>query len=191
VPPRVTERGHRGGAAPPSRDISDDSQRAGAAPPSADDQEEHTGVTRLPSPIVAIGAVAGPLLAAISFTLVVLVLQSSHQEVRWLDQALLLLTGAGVVFIFHVQAAQWTDRYRLSPAESRKWAKLGTFLYDAGVVMLLGGVALLLVPPRGMSNWRLATVLLAALAVLAEIAWVGLAMKRTRAAKRRLAERPH
>jgi hypothetical protein len=145
------------------------------------------------APVVAMGTVAGPLLAAISFTLVVVVLQSSNQSIKWIDQSLLLLVGGGVAFIFHVQAAAWADRYKRSPNESVKWKNLATRLYNLGVVCLLLGVGLLLVPPKGASNWRLAASYLAFLGVLIELGWVGLAASRNRRARIRLtrpAKRP-
>jgi hypothetical protein len=128
---------------------------------------------------VVAASVAGPLLAAISFTLVVLVLQADTPVTRWRDVSLLLFVSAGLVFVFHVQAAMWADRYG-ERAEGLFWEDLGSLLYDVGVMLVIAGVGVLLVPNGPISAIRWITIVITTVALMLEIAWVAYALKLTR-----------
>src|SRR3984957_16935100 len=71
--------------------------------------------------VQAAGSVAAPLLAGASFTLVALVLQSTTPFGRWQDLALLLLVAAGLAQVFAVQSVVWTRRYMVTPDDLRQW----------------------------------------------------------------------
>jgi hypothetical protein len=156
--------------------------------------------------IQASGSVAAPLLAGASFTLVALVLQSATPFGRWQDLALLLLVGAGLAQIFAVQSVIWTRRYMVTPDElrqwfpddftndgerptqwlvnvqefndkrARKWADRTRTWINAGISLLLAGVAVGVVPPGHISALRWAIVAVAWAGVAAEASWVAAAM---------------
>jgi hypothetical protein len=151
------------------------------------------------------GSVAAPLLAGASFTLVALVLQSATPFGRWQDLALLLLVAAGLAQVFAVQSVVWTRRYMATPDELRqwfpgdftddgerptqwllnvqgfndqaakKWADRTRAWINAGILLLLAGIAVGVVPQGNLSplRWAVATVAWAGVAV--EASWVGAA----------------
>jgi hypothetical protein len=152
--------------------------------------------------IQAAGSVAAPLLAGASFTLVALVLQSSTPFGRWQDLALLLLVAAGLAQVFAVQSVVWTRRYMVTPDDLRqwypgdfsepgerptrwllnvqgfnnqlaeKWADRTRWWMNAGISLLLAGIAVGVVPAGhiGGVRWAVITVAWAGLAV--EASWV-------------------
>lgn len=150
--------------------------------------------------IQAAGNVVAPLLATASFALVALVLQST--TVRWQDLALLLLVGAGLAQIFAVQSVIWTRQYMVTPDElrqwfpddftdhgerptqwllnfqwlndqhARKWANRTRMWINAGISLLLAGVAVGVVPPGPISPMRWAVVVAAWAGVAIEASWV-------------------
>jgi hypothetical protein len=152
--------------------------------------------------IQAAGNVAAPLLAGASFTLVALVLQSTTAFGRWQDLALLLLVGAGLAQVFAVQSVIWTRRYMVTPDElrqrfpddftdngerptqwllnvqwlndrnARKWASRTRMWINAGISLLLAGVAVGVVPPGHISPVRWAVIILAWTGVAIEASWV-------------------
>jgi len=150
----------------------------------------------------AIGTVAAPLLAGFSFTLGGLVL-STPDRIRWPNATLLLFVAAGVALITAVQAAAWARRWDVTPGEllgwwpnfddmpearreelyqeqrshaerHARWSRATQTAYDAGILLLLAGVTLLVVPVGG---WRLGSArtlaaIVAGVAFLGEIVWV-------------------
>jgi hypothetical protein len=150
----------------------------------------------------AIGTVAAPLLAGFSFTLAALVL-SSPSRFRWPDITLLLLMSAGVALITAVQAAAWARRWDVSPSEllawwpefdalpesqretiyreqqehaqrHARWARATQVAYDSGILLLLAGVTLLVMP---ITAWHLLSVrtfavIIGVSAFLSEVVWV-------------------
>src|ERR1700678_3435041 len=137
--------------------------------------------------ILAAGTVAAPLLAGASFTLVVLVLQSSAPFGRWQDLALLLFVTAGLAQVFAVQSVIWTRRYMVTPDElrawfpedftdgerptpwllnvqadadesARTWANRTRMWINAGLSLLLAGIAVGVVPSGSISPMRWAVI---------------------------------
>jgi hypothetical protein len=139
--------------------------------------------------------IAAPLLAAISFALVVLTLQLSSTQLRLANVALLLFVAAGLGFITAVQAGMWELRYRAGPGgsdrqkrEHVRWAALTRNAYNVGILALLAGTGVLLVPPGPIPSVRLAAIALAGAGLVGELWWISLNWRRKRAAKKRLAE---
>ena len=152
--------------------------------------------------IQAAGSVAAPLLAGASFTLVALVLQSLTPFGRWQDLALFLFVGAGLAQIFAVQSVIWTRRYMATPDElkqwfpddfsdngerptqwllnvqgyndqkARKWADRTRRWINAGISLLLAGIAVGVVPPGHISPMRWAVITVAWTGVAIEASWV-------------------
>jgi hypothetical protein len=160
--------------------------------------------------IQAAGTVAAPLLAAASFTLVALVLQSPTPFGRWQDVSLLLFVAAGLAQIFAVQSVIWTRRYMATPDDLRqwfpddftdhgerptqwlqlfqqfndehakRWAERTRAWINAGITLLLAGIAVGVVPqgPISFVRWPVITV-----------AWIGVAVEASWVAAMRLDER--
>ena len=152
--------------------------------------------------IQSTGSVVAPLLAGASFTLVALVLQSTTPFGRWQDLALLLLVAAGLAQVSAVQSVIWTRRYMATPDElrqwypddfthdeqrptqwilnvqgdndqnARKWAKRTRRWINAGISLLLGGIAVGVVPPGDISPMRWAVVTVAWTGVAVEASWM-------------------
>jgi multisubunit Na+/H+ antiporter MnhF subunit len=132
--------------------------------------------------------IAAPLLAGISFTLVVLTLQMRTRELRFKDAALFLFILGGLSFITTVQAAMWEHRYRRSSTERAKWERLARDAYHVGILGLLAAMAILLIPRGPVPATRLATIALVGVGFAAELWWIGLAATRQRRANRRMAQ---
>jgi hypothetical protein len=152
--------------------------------------------------IQAAGTVAAPLLAGASFTLVALVLQSSAPFGRWQDVSLLLFVAAGLAQIFAVQSVTWTRRYMATPDElkqwfpddftdngerptqwlqllqrldderARRWAERTRAWINAGITLLLAGIAVGVVPPGPVSSVRWPVITVAWIGVAVEASWV-------------------
>jgi hypothetical protein len=152
--------------------------------------------------IQSAGSVAAPLLAGASFTLVALVLQSTTPFGRWQDLALLLLVAAGLAEVFAAQSVVWTRRYMATPDElkqwypddfthdgkrptqwilnvqgdndqnARKWANRTRGWINAGISLLLAGIAVGVVPPGHISPMRWAVVTVAWIGVAVEACWM-------------------
>jgi hypothetical protein len=158
----------------------------------------------------AVGTVAAPLLAGFSLTLVGLIL-TSPDRVRWPDAALALLTAAVLFLITAVQAASWARRWEVTPVEllswwpmfdelpaevqeriatkqhehtarHRRWANVTRVAYDAGILCLLGALAVLLVPPvrEEITSLRGIAIALGVAGLLAEATWVVVSVVRSR-----------
>lgn len=152
--------------------------------------------------IQAAGSIAAPLLAGASFTLVALVLQSTTAFGRWQNLALLLLVAAGLAQVFAVQSVIWTRRYMVTPDElrqwfpddftdggerptqwlvnvqgfndqnARKWADRTRMWINAGIFLLLAGIAVGVVPVGHISATRWAVITVAWAGVAVEASWV-------------------
>jgi hypothetical protein len=152
--------------------------------------------------IQAAGTVAAPLLAGASFTLVALVLQSPIQFGRWQNVSLLLFAAAGLAQIFAVQSVIWTRRYMATPDElkqwfpddftdhgkrptqwlqlvqrfnderARRWAGRTRAWINAGITLLLAGIAVAVVPPGPVSSVRWLVITVAWIGVAVEASWV-------------------
>lgn len=148
------------------------------------------------------GSVATPLLAGFGLTMATLVL-TSPGTFRWSNAVLLLLTVAVVSLIMSMQSAQSSRAYLVRPDEiaawwphmttlqrkdriveaishdrkRHRWSSIQRWTYRAGVLALLGGFALALVPPEPGKgddpiSWvRWAAVIAALLGLLAELVW--------------------
>jgi hypothetical protein len=160
--------------------------------------------------VQAAGSVAAPLLAGASFTLVALVLQSASPFGRWQNFSLLLFVAAGLAQIFAVQSVAWARRYMAAPVDlrqwlpddfidrgerptewlqqyqrfnderARRWAGRTRAWINAGITLLLAGIAVGVVPPGPVSpvRWPVITV-----------AWIGVAVEASWVAAMRLDER--
>src|ERR1700744_2701635 len=156
--------------------------------------------------IQAAGSVAAPLLAGASFTLVALVLQSSTPFGRWQDLALLLLVAAGLAQVFAVESVIWARRYMATPDDlrqwfpddftehgerptqwllnvqelyslsARKWADRTRIWINAGISLLLAGIAVGVVPSGHISPLRWPVVGTAGAGGSVEASWVTAAM---------------
>lgn len=152
--------------------------------------------------IQAAGTVAAPLLAGASFTLVALVLQSPTAFGRWQDISLLLFVAAGLAQIFAVQSVIWTRRYMATPDDlmqwypdeltdrgerptrwlqllqqlnyerAMRWAGRTRTWINAGITLLLAGIAVGVVPPGPISSVRWPVITVAWIGVAVEASWV-------------------
>jgi len=152
--------------------------------------------------IRAAGTVAAPLLAGASFTLVALILQSATPFGRWQDVSLLLFVAAGLAQIFAVQSVIWTRRYMATPDDlrqwfpddftdcgerptqwlqllqrfnderARRWAARTRAWINAGITLLLAGIAVGVVPPGPISFVRWPVITVAWIGVAVEASWV-------------------
>jgi hypothetical protein len=150
--------------------------------------------------IQSAGTFAAPILAGASFTLAALILQASATVARWSDAALFCMVGAGLCLIYAVQAIVWARRYTVTPDEllqwlpddwedgrptpwllnvqdshfrqARKWARRSRAGYHAGIILLLAGVAVILIPPGHIALTRWCVIGLGCAGVLAEAAWI-------------------
>ena len=129
--------------------------------------------------------IAAPLLASVSFALVVLALSMPDGKSRYIEQAVLLFVIAGLSFVTTVQAAMWEQRYRQAPRERRTWNALARGAYHVGVVALLIALGALLFPPGHIPTVRQWTLGLIVFGALAEFAWICLSGFRSFRAWRR------
>jgi hypothetical protein len=157
--------------------------------------------------IQAAGAFASPILAGASFTLAALTLQAGKPFSRWPDIALLGFVGAGLALIYAVQAIVWARRYTITPDDLARWypadfagdrptawlkrhqesharqaltwAGRSRGGYHAGILLLLVGVALALVPPGHIAAMRWVVIGVAVAGVAGEVGWIALATYRS------------
>ena len=143
------------------------------------------------------GSVAAPLLAGFSVTLLGIVI-ASGSHIRFPGLAALLLALAAILLLYAVQAAFYARVWQVAPTDLEvwfpnkdprtfadlvelqknhkrnhgKWASRFRWSYNAGLVLLLFGIAASLTPPGqhgGAARW-IAAVAVAA-AALIEILW--------------------
>lgn len=157
-----------------------------------------------------VGTVAAPLLAGFSFTLLTFVVQDPARFAMP-DWTLLLLVGAGIAMIFAVQFGAWARQHESRPGDYREWwkdadrdpalaeeqrksalehalwARRTRNMYNLGVLLLLGAVALLLWPPNDsvdLGSPRGWAFVVAALGLLGELSWLVQVKHRSRRERR-------
>lgn len=132
----------------------------------------------------AMSGTAATLLAGFAIAFVGLAVSSSA-ALRWPGWTLLVLTLAGLVLIFAVQGGFWARAYRpdvsseeasrwpLLLDEYERWTLLTRWAYNVGIALLLGGMALAVVPPTGSDQMALRAVaaVVTGAAALGELAW--------------------
>jgi len=157
--------------------------------------------------IQAVGAFPAPILAGASFTFAALILQSARPFARWPDLALLGFIAAGLALIYTVQAIVWTRRYTITPddlarwypadfanerptewlrnrqdshaRQARTWAGRSRAGYHAGILLLLAGVAIAVIPPGHIQAERWAVISVALAGVAGEAGWIAYAAFRS------------
>jgi hypothetical protein len=131
---------------------------------------------------------AATLLAGFAIAFVGLVVSSSS-ALRWPGWTMLVLALSGLILIFAVQAGFWARSYRpdvsaedaaqwtLLLDEYERWTLVTRWAYNVGIALLLGGMALALVPPTGgdQVGLRLTAAIATAVAAVGELAWAVLA----------------
>lgn len=157
-----------------------------------------------PAAIENVGTSAAPLLAGFSITLVGLILQIPHVDtaIAQPNIAIAMLVAAALLLInavqcafnarqYHVPADEWESLVGLFPEGERRaqllenqvkwstrrarWTAWTRRLYNVGVLVLLGAVALTLLPPGPVSHIdtaRLVAVAFAVIGLLLEAVWV-------------------
>ncbi len=130
--------------------------------------------------------VAAPLLAGFTISLIALVIQGSA-SFRWPSLCTLVFTLSAVLLISTVQAGFWIRHYRpssdsplLNPRSEALihylfWNRVARYTYDAGIFLLLSGLAGVLAPKDGTDALRWAASITAALAAGAELVWAAYA----------------
>ena len=145
------------------------------------------------------GTVAAPLLAGFAITLATLVV-TAEGAVRWPGITVVAAVLAAVLLLASVQLTFWARQATLTPSVAREWwddadtvdgraarvremrgfdrvrnwySSRARAAYDAGIVLLLLAVAVVLAPPTDARQpaWRWAAAGIAALAVLLELGW--------------------
>jgi hypothetical protein len=148
----------------------------------------------LPVALESAGSVAAPLLAGFSFALVGLIIPAP-EHFRWSSGSLVLLLASGVSFIAAVQCGFWTRQFAVTPEEIELWhpdlpreQKVGlqrlhrrgfkiwsyrfNLSYRTGILLLLAGVTVALVPPGDIGRGRYLAIAVAAAGFLGELCWV-------------------
>jgi len=120
-----------------------------------------------------LGGVAAPLLAGFAVTMIALIVQIVD-DVRWPDVSLVLLGAAAVLLLQVVQLNARARGYAVTPAQAREWypdiehdparasvvdwelqhhldcwrdlVRRARWRYNVAVILLLGGIAVMLVP---------------------------------------------
>jgi len=165
-----------------------------------------------PQAVDSAGSVAAPLLAGFSVTLLGIAIASST-DMRWANEAMAVLATAAAVLLFAVQAAFNAKRWMVTPAdllawwprpevepgmeqlhvwqaqhkkEHDKWAAWFRWSYNFGLILLLLGVAVCLVPPPvGTNSSRWLACGIAGGTALAEAGWVLLSWRAERRATKK------
>ena len=143
-----------------------------------------------PGSVESAGSVAAPLLAGFSFALIGLIVPEGT-GIRWPGLALTLFVAAGLLFVAAVQCGFWARLWTVTPSDLcewspddpddrkraeqrlhakgfRLWSNRLTWAYRWGILALLAGVTILLVPPGNLSGMRWAAIVLAAMGWLLE-----------------------
>ena len=137
---------------------------------------------------------------------------TSASAFRWPSMVLLLLTLAVVSLVMSIQAAQWTRTFRVRPEEVEPWwpnmssmqrsGRVNEVLehdrsrmlwsdrqrrtYRVGLLALLGGLAVALIPPApakgapGVTGVRWAAVGVGFIGFALELAWIALGVRAAR-----------
>lgn len=154
------------------------------------------------------GSIATPLMAGFALTTALLVLTTTAATFRWPNLALLLLTISVVLLVMSVQAAQWARSFRVHPGEVQHWwpnmtpgdramwqqevarhhearalwSSVQRWTYRPGLLALLAGLTVALVPPvpgpgaPSISQVRWAAVGVSCCGVLLEAIWIGMSI---------------
>jgi hypothetical protein len=145
-----------------------------------------------------VGSIAAPLLAGFSVTSMGLVLQV-EKDLRWPSLALNFLALASIFFIGAVQFGFWARQYVFTPSDViqwwpdadnplrqqmirreqlehwhgfKLWTRRATSGYRLGIVSLLLGLSIMLVPKTAMSVARLTAIAIVLLGLLFELLWI-------------------
>jgi hypothetical protein len=147
-----------------------------------------------PGAVDSAAGVVSPLLGGFSFALIGLIVQDAS-ALRWPGLALALFVIAGLSFIAAVQCGFWAKQWVTTPSEIEEWRPNDTveetqddqrihrhgfklwarrlrFTYRLGIVTLLAGVTVALVPVTDMNALRKLAVLIAAIGLAAELSWI-------------------
>ena len=147
-----------------------------------------------PAAIDSAGLVAAPFLAGFSLTLLGLLIPESA-TFRLGDLALILLAAAAVCFIATVQCTFWARQYVVSPEEIRMWrpgyeparqialqrlhmaafntwSARSVWTYRAGILLVMAGVAVALVPKGSIGLGRAAAIAVLGIGFLGEVLWI-------------------
>jgi hypothetical protein len=133
---------------------------------------------RLKRWINSVGTVTLPLLAGFSITSVVVV-SDDAAKFRWPGATILALALAALTLVVAVQCAYHAHVYlSTNDPDHQKalwWAKRTRWFYDAGLVAVLAGLALVVVPHGAIgihAGFRWAAFWLACAACVGEIGWL-------------------
>jgi hypothetical protein len=155
----------------------------------------------------SMGSISAPLLAATSAALLGIVLSSD--DVRYADLGLLILALATLSFVATIQLTFWARRFAVTPTQILEWwpeasegrlemlrreqrhhmkrfgvwANRTRIAYNAGILLFLAALPVLLVPQESLrdNEVRLVAVIVAVVGLLAEGAWIVGASDWTRA----------
>jgi hypothetical protein len=140
------------------------------------------------------GSVAAALFAGFSLTLIGLIVPDVTRF-RWPGAGLLLLAIAALLFIASVQCAFWAKEYGITPDDLNKWypgmsdrdkiayqrghqlnfrrwvGRMNTS-YRFGILFLLSGMAIALVPKGSPDTARLAAIAVIAAGLMVELVWI-------------------
>lgn len=140
------------------------------------------------------GSVAAALFAGFSLTLIGLIVPDTT-EFRWPGFGLFLLAFAAVLFIASVQCAFWAKEYAITPEDLdmwyrdmsqrdkvayqrghqinfRRWVRRMNTSYRWGILFLLSGMAIALVPKTSLGSARAAAISIVGLGFLVELLWI-------------------
>jgi hypothetical protein len=158
------------------------------------------------------GTIAAPLLASVCIALIAVVLTSAA-TFRLVSLALLLLVFAAAALVATVECTFTARQYVVTPSQLEEWwpdfadrgrlellrreqryckdqfklwSNRARCAYDAGLIALGLGVTVLLIPPGPVDFTRVCAIVLAAVAVASEAAWIR--NKRTRQSNPELPE---
>jgi hypothetical protein len=137
-----------------------------------------TTEVRLKRWINSVGTVTLPLLAGFSITAVVVVSDDAG-NFRWPGATILALSCAALVLVAAVQCAYHAHVYLSNKdpdyEKGLSWARRTRRLYDAGLLAVLVGVALVVVPYRAtdvQAGFRWVAFSLACATFLGELVWL-------------------
>jgi hypothetical protein len=130
---------------------------------------DHCPYGKIPDGVSTMASVAAPMLAGFTIALAGVVAQAA-EKFRWPSAALLLLAISAIFLINAVQAGFWSQR-PVALEKIRFWRAAASFSYDAGIVMLLVGLAVVLAPPSSADAVRWAATSACLAAAIGETVW--------------------
>jgi hypothetical protein len=168
-----------------------------------------------PESVQSSGTIAAPLLAGFTITLMGFVVDVSNDGIRHRDTALLILMASVASLLAAIQCAYSARRYMVLPDEltswwpdvmnqdrtlrhlqneqlahrllHEQWATRFRVTYHAGIVLMLVGLSVVLIPPEpkigDVTTVRWVAVGLAAAAAAGELIWIAATRLNRRAAK--------